>query len=491
MLESSPNLARALRRAALLLTLLAPVAACDADGGGGGGGESAVIGPAGGKLTAFGGQLVLEVPPNALDEDVTITARRVATPPGGLLAGHTFELGPEGLGFAVPATLTITVDGAAVTGGLGNPDLRVVHWVPDADAAFELEGGVTDSGTGRVRAPIEHFSMYGVSFETRCDAHGTMTATYNEDRTIDLTWRLEQGHALVETARWADSFDAPANAWGVFADWQAFHGELQAAAGNNATFVGFRVRQRCSQTLVGPPSAVARVAVFGGWNSPAGAIPSLDVTQRAGGMLGIAWGTARDAAEYHVERKGPQDADFVRIAKVPGTDRYHLDGAGAGVASLTADTGYTYRVRASNPAGDGPWITATGRTAAAGAVTPGECPTMQVLLSPAVANVVNKRAIIDVTVITNPGEGADVYLRAALPCDGASGYLCEFAHTNWCTTADEPCEPYGVRVPPGRSTARLEITTEARGFDTEAFIVAQALDEVSDECRVPLRVRAD
>ena len=116
---------------------------------------------------------------------------------------------------------------------------------------------------------------------------------------------------------------------------------------------------------------------------------------------------------------------------------------------------------------------------------------MQVLLSPAVANVVNKRAIIDVTVITNPGEGADVYLRAALPCDGASGYLCEFAHTNWCTTADEPCEPYGVRVPPGRSTARLEITTEARGFDTEAFIVAQALDEVSDECRVPLRVRAD
>jgi len=122
----------------------------------------ATIGPAGGVLEVDG--LTLLVPPGALSEEVVITARAVGPPDaseteGFLLAdGTVFDLGPDGLTFALPFEIAIGFDPSNLPPGVAASDLRVLH----------LNAGVTplpstvEEADALVRAFGDHFSEFAL-----------------------------------------------------------------------------------------------------------------------------------------------------------------------------------------------------------------------------------------------------------------------------------------------------------------------------------------
>jgi hypothetical protein len=82
----------------LALTLMTGgiAAGCDADGD--------TIGPRGGFVASDDGRFALEVPPGALDEDVSIEIETVDCEISA--TGHCYEVAPVGLGFRKPAVAT-------------------------------------------------------------------------------------------------------------------------------------------------------------------------------------------------------------------------------------------------------------------------------------------------------------------------------------------------------------------------------------------------
>jgi hypothetical protein len=130
-------------------------------------GASATIGAAGGRLTSADGLLTLDVPPGALAGDTVIAIRRLAADElsqdaRDLGATVGWVLGPDGLQFAVPVTLTVQV-GAPLGGsdGVGLP-LALLFTESGAGPAEPLpeqqftvddvNGAVAASGT------LTHFS---------------------------------------------------------------------------------------------------------------------------------------------------------------------------------------------------------------------------------------------------------------------------------------------------------------------------------------------
>jgi hypothetical protein len=73
-----------------------------------------VIGPSGGTITVDDNSAVLQVPAGAVAQEVEITISRPGDGalPKGAMAGTLVEIGPPGLKFAKPVTLTVTYDGA-------------------------------------------------------------------------------------------------------------------------------------------------------------------------------------------------------------------------------------------------------------------------------------------------------------------------------------------------------------------------------------------
>jgi hypothetical protein len=112
---------------------------------------SARIGPRGGKLE-LGDHNALVFPPGALLKETTITAH--------VPAGHEakVQFAPEGLSFAVPATLTLSYS-ACIT-----PTLGVMVVYLRADTVTEVEPSVSNPRTQTVTATISHFSSYAVAY---------------------------------------------------------------------------------------------------------------------------------------------------------------------------------------------------------------------------------------------------------------------------------------------------------------------------------------
>lgn len=133
-----------------------------------------VVGPAGGRITSPSGRLVLDVPPGALlvNTEITITEQE---PDEGPTVGPTFDLRPDGLTFAVPATLLIRYTPADVPEGYGIEDVAIVKVAPSGEGQMDLYGDMAedealvipfldttvDPQAGTASITIDHFSRYG------------------------------------------------------------------------------------------------------------------------------------------------------------------------------------------------------------------------------------------------------------------------------------------------------------------------------------------
>lgn len=143
----------------------------------------------GGEITAAGGQVALNVPAGAVEDDgegdpvvVPITVDEVppddpSLPEGASgLEGTVYNLGPEGTTFAAPVKLTFTVDPEVLAAA--NPDAR-----EEDLALFTLENGVWvpldegddggwDPDTKTVSGLTTHFSQFGVLTKTKVACSG-------------------------------------------------------------------------------------------------------------------------------------------------------------------------------------------------------------------------------------------------------------------------------------------------------------------------------
>lgn len=106
-----------------------------------------VVGPEGGTVEYEG--LALEIPPGALSEEVEISIARSADAPSGnfVRLSPVFRFEPDGLTFAVPATVRFPLpDGARSPG---------IYWA-SAGAPFQRIGGSVEEGT--IAGEVSHFS---------------------------------------------------------------------------------------------------------------------------------------------------------------------------------------------------------------------------------------------------------------------------------------------------------------------------------------------
>jgi alpha-tubulin suppressor-like RCC1 family protein/uncharacterized protein YjdB len=124
--------------------------------------EGAVIGPAGGVITANGGKATITIPAGALAAPLPISVRPLTAPPAaaGVVAGTAYELGPTGTTFAQPVTLEFSYETAPLDSL--QPLYRVSRltgdrWVP-------LPGSTQGGSSRKVTATTSSFSSYGVGF---------------------------------------------------------------------------------------------------------------------------------------------------------------------------------------------------------------------------------------------------------------------------------------------------------------------------------------
>ncbi len=128
------------------------------------------------------GPLTLVVPEDALAEPTTIVLREAAQPPRGAV-GAVYEFGPDGLEFAVPATLKVYFEPEELPAGVEPDRLRLcVHeqgrWIP-------LDEQVNRRVERRVVGAVRHFSVFGIVPEpravsltgTRFEANGVVVET--------------------------------------------------------------------------------------------------------------------------------------------------------------------------------------------------------------------------------------------------------------------------------------------------------------------------
>ena len=108
------------------------------------------VGPAGGTIKI--GPHSLVVPAGALDRTVAITATTKAS-------DHVqIDFQPEGLRFALPATLRLSYEHCA-----RRPLLPGVVYVDNLLSILELLPALNDLGSGRVTTRIRHFSGYAIA----------------------------------------------------------------------------------------------------------------------------------------------------------------------------------------------------------------------------------------------------------------------------------------------------------------------------------------
>lgn len=115
----------------------------------------------GGTLKSASHRFSLEIPAGSLLGEPTVTVKStVQSPPSGSLAlSEIYELGPEGLTFSIPATLTISFR----SNNKLNPDLVRIGY-HDGTRWNLFKPDFLDLRSGKASIRIDHFSLFGVFY---------------------------------------------------------------------------------------------------------------------------------------------------------------------------------------------------------------------------------------------------------------------------------------------------------------------------------------
>src|SRR6478609_1602046 len=133
-----------------------------------------MVGPSGGAVSSSDGNLAVNIPAGALPDNVTITTEAAAAPAAGAV-GTVYEIGPTGTQFAMPVTLTLHYDTAALSGAT-EASLRVATF---AGGSWQLlPGAVVDKQAKTVSGVTTHLSPYAIVTEMVGKTCATVQAAF-------------------------------------------------------------------------------------------------------------------------------------------------------------------------------------------------------------------------------------------------------------------------------------------------------------------------
>jgi hypothetical protein len=151
-----------IRHISAILLLAALIGSCSSSSSDSGNPGGSGIGAAGGTVTSTDGSARLSIPAGALSSNVAITATPMTNPPAapGLVTANTYDFGPSGTQFALPATLRVTYQPSQLPSGVDPSALHLV--VLDGTVWDVVPGSAADTTAHTVTGPINHFSSYGL-----------------------------------------------------------------------------------------------------------------------------------------------------------------------------------------------------------------------------------------------------------------------------------------------------------------------------------------
>lgn len=171
--------------------------------------DGAVVSSAGATFSAQGGAVNVVVPAGALSQTSSVTVGpAVSTPPSArLLAGTAFDIGPSGLTFAQPVTITLKYNASSIPGDNPESGLQLYEvvgssWRVVAGSSVNLSaktvsGAVTHAGTYAVMTlpKVETVTVGG-------DLSGMPVVT---TRQLTATLRDNEGTTLSRPVSWSSS----------------------------------------------------------------------------------------------------------------------------------------------------------------------------------------------------------------------------------------------------------------------------------------------
>jgi hypothetical protein len=113
------------------------------------------IGQAGGRLVSTSGQVEVTIPPGAVTSNVAFTIQQVDSPRAGAV-GQVFELGPSGMTFHQPVTLTFHY----LSADLGDNPPQALRVATLDRHGWQPVPSVVDVRTGAVSGEATHFSPW-------------------------------------------------------------------------------------------------------------------------------------------------------------------------------------------------------------------------------------------------------------------------------------------------------------------------------------------
>ncbi len=127
-----------------------------------------IVGPDGGTIAPTTGTVRLEIPAGAVPTDTTFTIEQMSGPPSAaaqmVAVSRSFEIGPTGTTFVVPATLTLRLD-PPVDEPLPRNYPADTTWVQywNGSSWISLSGAAVDIAGSTVEVPVNHLSLFGAN----------------------------------------------------------------------------------------------------------------------------------------------------------------------------------------------------------------------------------------------------------------------------------------------------------------------------------------
>src|SRR5437879_6544485 len=134
------------------------------------------VGPSGGTIQAAGGMVMLEFPPGALSQQITLNIQAAGTLSAdladlGVVGEAIFAFGPEGIQFAKPVRLTIAYRPTKIPSDVPATSLRLYQVV--GTTLSEVEGSGVDVNLNTVSGFINGFSVYAIAIVLPFESEAT------------------------------------------------------------------------------------------------------------------------------------------------------------------------------------------------------------------------------------------------------------------------------------------------------------------------------
>ncbi|MCW5664484.1 MAG: immunoglobulin domain-containing protein [Piscinibacter sp.] len=305
----------------------------------GGGGDAApppMVGAAGGTVSGPAGAQVV-VPAGALAQPTAVAVAQSASGapalPGGLVTlGAVFAFTPHGTNFALPATMTVPFDPAALPAGR-TPTL----FKTDANGAWQALSGASVNA-GSISAPVTSFSWAVVGLLPPSITQQPASASVSEPDTA--TFSVTALGTPPFTYQWQRSDNGGAN-------WDDIAGATARSYTTGATSVAADDGDRYRVVITNPDgsttSSAATLRVNAVAVAPAITTQPQDTSVAQGATATFSCTASGTAPAYQWQRSN----DATNWTDIPGA----TNASYTTPATQAADDGSRYRCRASNTAG--------------------------------------------------------------------------------------------------------------------------------------------